>query len=427
MFKSKRRVVQSAANLRAKASNAELTSLMVCRESPYPPRGGTPLRMWQHVNTLARLGNVHVISIGKVDAGIEMPIATTWQNYDPRDFPKVQRSLFMRALSIFRPLQYPYGVPERHLDKAITDALERIKPDMVVLSHWENGFPRVLRLAPFVVVDSHNIEWKLRADGAFPATSRNFKKLRIWIFKRREKALYERADRVWVTSQPDLRILKNFAPHATAAVVIPNAIDNEAYAAIREGLAQTSDLAPKGPPTMLFVGALDYKPNEEAALSLINEILPEVLQRVPSCRLLIVGRDASPHLIELAKATANVILATDVPDVRPFLAVANVAVIPLRVGGGTRVKILEALAARVPVVSSSKGAEGIAGNTGSDGIIVADSLSEMSQAIVSILQDSAKQKELGDAGFARVERDFSWAQVSRTLIEALPLHPINGS
>jgi len=113
---------------------------------------------------------------------------------------------------------------------------------------------------------------------------------------------------------------------------------------------------------------------------------------VPSARLLIVGRQPSPQLIQRAKTTASVILATDVPDVRPFLAVANVAVIPLKVGGGTRLEILEALAARVPVVSSSKGAEGIADNNGLDGILVGDSPSEISQAIISILEDDAKQK-----------------------------------
>src|SRR5262249_28856764 len=115
----------------------------------------------------------------------------------------------------------------------------------------------------------------------------------------------------------------------------------------------------RDPRRILFLGALDWRPNQHAAYLLIDKIFPQALAQEPEARLVVVGRNPSDALVQRIRAARNAELHANVPDVRPFLAQSGVMTVPLRIGGGSRLKILEALACALPVVSSRVGAEGL--------------------------------------------------------------------
>ncbi|GAC1399137.1 MAG: hypothetical protein NVSMB59_20400 [Vulcanimicrobiaceae bacterium] len=404
-----------------KARTKSLTSLIVCREAPYPPYGGSPLRMWQHVNTLATLGPVHVFSIGKPTPGVTtMPVASSWQHFDPNDFPH-ERSLpiVSRALSVLRPRQFP--TPNRRADgrlnRSLRDTLRRVVPDVVILSHWENAFPSALGRFPHVIVDSHNIEWQIRADGAFVVSKKLSRGAKIWSFKRRERRLYERADRLWVTSENDRLAVRAFAPRATSATVIPNAIDTASYASVGRSIAPPPGVVP-GVPTLILVGDFGYRPNEEAALTLLSDIFPHVVARFPEARVLLVGRGPTRALLDAASNDVRVTVTGTVSDVRPYLAAADVAVIPLTIGGGTRIKILEAFAARLPVISTRKGAEGLQ-VTHDREIVIADDCDTIVRDVIRIVRDAEVRDRLTDAAFRFVSDRYSWDAVTQLMPAAL--------
>src|SRR5208337_4874934 len=132
--------------------------------------------------------------------------------------------------------------------------------------------------------------------------------------------------------------------------VVDNGIDRRYYEAVRPN---------PDPATILFLGSLNWRPNVDAIGLLVEKIFPAVRAAEPAARLQIVGRKPSPALIQRAREVPGVELHADVPDVRPFLAKSTVMVVPLRIGGGSRLKILEALAAGLPVISTRVGAEGL--------------------------------------------------------------------
>lgn len=170
-----------------------------------------------------------------------------------------------------------------------------------------------------------------------------------------------------------------------------------------------SDLEPKAN-TLVFTGSMDWHPNEDAMLYFIEEILPLVRQTVPDVQLTIVGRNPSARMRSVAGG-AGVTVTGTVADIRQYVADAAVYIVPLRVGGGTRLKIYEALAMGKAVVSTTIGAEGLPLQEGEQ-ILRADSPASFAASVVTLLQDAEGRKYLGDAGRALMEQRFSWASVA---------------
>ncbi len=122
---------------------------------------------------------------------------------------------------------------------------------------------------------------------------------------------------------------------------------------------QGSESRSKGGPTLLYAGGYFWSPNVDAAHLLIAEIYPKLRVRYPGTRLVLVGREPTPEMEAAARSNENIVVTGEVADVRPYLLEADIVPVPLLVGGGMRVKILEAFAAGIPVVSTTKGCEGI--------------------------------------------------------------------
>jgi len=167
----------------------------------------------------------------------------------------------------------------------------------------------------------------------------------------------------------------------------------------------------RDPHSMVFTGSMDWIPNEDAVRFYVQQILPRIRQTLPDATLVVVGRNPSPALLTLAAREPGVIVTGRVEDVRPYMERAALYVVPLRIGGGTRLKIFEAMAMGLPVVSTRVGAEGLPVTDGQD-IVLADSPAQFADAAVQLLTDQTRARTLGDVAARTVRERAGWDRVA---------------
>lgn len=193
---------------------------------------------------------------------------------------------------------------------------------------------------------------------------------------------------------------------ASTAVVIPNAVDLDYW-------TRTSR-APE-PDTLIFHGAMDYRPNVDAALQLIRKIMPRMRAVIPAVRLVIAGRDPAAELVDAGASAPGVVVTGRVEDVRPFLARACVYAAPLRFGAGQQNKLLEAMAMQVPIVTTSNGASGLRVGPADPPVITAERVEAFTDAVLRLLEDPAERLRLGIAGRSYIAEYFNVARSVRLL------------
>ena len=258
---------------------------------------------------------------------------------------------------------------------------------------------------PRLVLDEHNIEYDVirRTSEATKNLARrmyyevNWRKLR-----RDELSAWLRFDGVVVTSSRDEQLLKCDAPHARTAVV-PNAVDLSSFS--------PSD-APADPGTLLFLGVMNYHPNTDGVTYFVKEVLPKIRAAHPSVHLKVVGMDPPESIRSLASPQIEVTGVVD--DPRPYIDSATVMVVPLRVGGGTRFKIVEAMAKGKAIVSTRIGAEGIEAEHEKE-LLLADDADSFACEVVRLLSDPELAERLGRAGRQLAEQRYSWETAVRRL------------
>ena len=165
------------------------------------------------------------------------------------------------------------------------------------------------------------------------------------------------------------------------------------------------------PHNLVFTGSMDWLPNEDAIRYFTEQIMPRIKQSVPNVTLTVVGRNPYPGLVELSKRDSSVIVTGRVEDVRPYMEDAAIYVVPLRIGGGTRLKIYEAMAMEKAIVSTSIGAEGLPVTNGEE-IVLADTPESFADAVVKLLKDQNLADDIGQRAAARVREEFGWDTVA---------------
>jgi polysaccharide biosynthesis protein PslH len=169
------------------------------------------------------------------------------------------------------------------------------------------------------------------------------------------------------------------------------------------------------PNSLVFTGSMDWLPNQDAILYFAREIMPLIKQRIADVTLTIVGRNPSASLLECAKYDPSLIITGRVDDVRPYIERSAAYIVPLRIGGGTRLKIFEALAMEKPVISTSVGAEGLPITNGVD-LLLADEPVQFADAVTRVLTNTAIAADLGRSGSRTVRQNYEWRQVAERFL-----------
>jgi glycosyltransferase involved in cell wall biosynthesis len=284
------------------------------------------------------------------------------------------------------------------------------RPDVVLVEHdWAAAWAGALPAGTPRALTLHNLSWRYyearaRAAGGGPeAAGLRLEGRRFERFDRRRLRAY---DLLVTMSEDDDAAVRSVSD--TPSVVVPNGVD-------------TSALHPGPPiadPVAIFTGTLAYPPNAEALLWLLGELWPRVVAEVPGARLLVVGRDAPEEARRLAGADDTVTLAGWVPDMQPWFDRASVVLVPMRSGGGTRLKVLDGLAGGRAMVTTAAGAEGIDLRDG-EHALVADGADAFTAATVRLLRDADLRARLGAAARRLAEEHYDWAALGDRLERAL--------
>jgi glycosyltransferase involved in cell wall biosynthesis len=216
------------------------------------------------------------------------------------------------------------------------------------------------------------------------------------------------ADRVLTVSETDREA---FAPFVDPGklTVIPTGVDVDYFQPMPVEETRNS---------LVFTGSMDWLPNEDAILYFADAILPLIKQQCPEVCLEVVGRGPSRKLQALAETGKSIRLTGWVDDIRPFVARGSICIVPLRIGGGTRLKIFEAMAMGKAVVSTSVGAEGLPVQSG-ENILLADTSNDFADSVISLLRDSTKRKQLGTSARTMVQEKYSWPKVAESFARTL--------
>lgn len=262
---------------------------------------------------------------------------------------------------------------------------------------------------PRVVNDWHNIESELmrRYSAASPSLPRRLYANRTarqleWV----ERRQLERGFGNVVCSERERAKLLGIVPGARIAT-IENGVDTGYFAEIAA--------SPPSANNIVYVGSMDYHPNIDAVVWFARNIWPKVRETLSGCRLVIVGQKPAPAVVALQEVEGIEVTGT-VPDVRPYYRDALAAVVPLRTGGGTRLKILEAMAAGVPVISTALGAEGLSVEPGRHLIVAdADDAGAWARELVRLSGSEAWRRELTAAAVAMVRERYDWTALGESL------------
>lgn len=222
----------------------------------------------------------------------------------------------------------------------------------------------------------------------------------------------QQVDQVWACSRSDRQQLQQIRRSRPTVAYIPNAIDLDYYQAIaRDRQFPQSSSQPK---TLIFTASFSYTPNVTAAHWLIDEIFPQLQAQHPDSQLLIVGASPTDSMTTAAAHNPHIQIAGRVPDMRPYLAQSTIAIVPLKQGGGTRLKILEAFASRLPVIATTKGAEGL--NTQSDRhLLIRDITADIVNAIDQLWQSPKLAATIADTAYHFVQQHYSWPSITEQL------------
>jgi glycosyltransferase involved in cell wall biosynthesis len=256
------------------------------------------------------------------------------------------------------------------------------------------------------VLFAHNVEtviWDRHFRVARNPLWKSVTGLEYWKMKRFESARCPNFDHLISVSEVDRQWFSNFMP-ASRISVLPTGVDLDYF---RPQAVQ------EDPRRLVFTGSMDWLANEDAILFFAEKILPLILRAVPDITLTVAGRNPSEKLKLLAQVNPHIQLTGTVPDIRPFVAEAAVYVLPLQVGGGTRLKIFEAMAMGKAIVSTTIGAEGLPVVPGKH-LLIEDDPQDFAAAVVKLLDQLSLRRQVGLTARALVENRYGWPEVGRT-------------
>jgi glycosyltransferase involved in cell wall biosynthesis len=386
----------------------QLRVLIVSPSLPNPLIWGFGIRVNQFLRLLARNHEVSLLAYEEPGdsekvAAIASLGAKVHTVFRPATTERSKRTA--QLLSVFSAHSYQRrSLYSRAMQKRLDDLMSRERFHVIQIESSQlAGFDFDLRSV--VVLDEHNIEYELLYR-MYQTERSPIRRFYNWLefkkFKREEVNSWRRVSGCVMTSTREREIANRLVP-GTPTMVGANAVDVDYFRPC---------VRPPNPHALVMTGLMHYRPNIDGAVYFVQEIFPRILAAEPRMVFHIVGAGATDELKGLVGP--NVVVTDTVPDVRPYVADAAVFVVPLRMGGGTRLKVLEGLAMEKAVVSTSIGCEGIDVVDG-EHLLVADDPQSFADAVLRLGQDAEFASRLGRQGRALVEQRYTWESVVNRL------------
>ena len=302
----------------------------------------------------------------------------------------------------------PYAVA-KYRSAALTRALERLVAshdiDVIVCDFLFPSLNVPDGLGVPVVLFQHNVEaaiWERHAQVAAHPVTRWYMREQWRRMRAFEGSECRRMDRVVAVSGEDCRTLA--AAYGISRVdEVPTGVDTDYF--------RPTGTVTRNRNEIVFTGSMDWLPNEDAVAWFADRILPRILAEVPDARFTIVGRTPSEKVRALARAHEAISVTGSVPDVRPYMERAAAFVIPIRIAGGTRLKVYEAMGMEIPIVSTTIGVEGLPVHDGTE-VLIADESDQFADAVVRVLRDPELGARLARTAAERVRSEFGWREVA---------------
>ncbi|MGE5445498.1 MAG: glycosyltransferase family 4 protein [Ignavibacteriales bacterium] len=381
---------------------------------PYPPDSGVRIHDFYLIKNISQHHSVLVLSLLTSREQVEH-IRGLRQYCDYVDFvlgkPHSIREHFsgiIRSLLKGRPLATHPFIYDEMLSK-VREIVTNWDVDVIQIEH---SF-----LAPYVeaistngkckkILSFHNlgaIQYKRMTGLRTGFTQRSLFLLKWMLMLRWEAKYAEKFDHCLVVSPLEGKMLQSANPKLSISV-IENGVDTELYQPLKDGLDGN---------VLLFVGTMRYPPNIDAVLYFCDSIMPIIQHQRPDTKLIVVGHEPTSGIRKLSER-GNVVVTGYVPDVIPYYQQSQVTIVPLRGGGGTRLKILESMVLGRPVVSTTLGCEGL-DVTHKENIMIADTPSEFAECVIQLLRDKELKDRIVHNARHLVETYYDWKTISRRL------------
>jgi polysaccharide biosynthesis protein PslH len=383
--------------------------LFLTPQLPYPPRQGTAIRNWGLIKSLSAQHQITLLTFATLQETVAPELLAACSQVEVA-VPPAPRSIIQRLATLLTsPLpDLAHRLYSPYFNERLKALLKANQFDALFIEGLELARAAIdLDLSLPIIYDAHNCETvlqrrayetDLKRSARWPAALYSF--IQTKRLAQFEAQVCQRATRITCVSPEDATALKSLTPNLNPTVV-PNGIFLSDYA--------SPTLSPQpSAPTLVFTGKMDYRPNVDAVVWFANDILPLIQNKKPDVQFLIVGQKPLLAVQQLAQRPGITVTGA-VEDIRPYIAQASLYIAPLRMGGGTRFKLLEALALKRPIVSTIVGAEGFGVQNGKE-LLLADSPNEFADAVLGLLDNPAKQQALIQAGYEFVHA-YDWSNI----------------
>lgn len=392
--------------------------LLLTPQLPYPPQQGTSLRNFHVLRALAERHEVTLLSFAENDRPADVArLSELAHVLPPVPVPERTTGQRLRQLLTTRAPDMALRLRSDAFAAALTTALQATSFDAVQIEGIELAWAIPIARAAggaAIVLDCHNAETELqrrtlRGDRSRPARwpAAVYSAIQVGRLARFESKALAGADAIIAVSEGDRRQLLALLGQERPIKVIPNVVDVESYRWDKPVPAECRF-------DLVFTGKMDYRPNVDGVLWFAETIWPLVRRQRPETTWAIVGQRPHARLEDL-RGQPNIILTGRVEHVQPYLAGAKVYVLPLRIGSGTRLKLIESLAAGCAVVATTIGAEGFALDNGREAIL-ADTPEAFAAAVLELLDDPARRAAMG-AHAQAFAAQYDWQRVAPLLNE----------
>ena len=380
---------------------------------PYPLNNGGLIRVFHLLTNIARQHQVTLLCMEPDNSdqrdgikliqskGIEVLLVPVARNQ------KKENKRLYQLLSLFSGNTYQYyQYYSEQMQKALTEQLKSGKHDLLLVEFSQMGYYNFTTDIPRFV-DQHNVEYEIM-QRTFETEKSPLRKILArseWKkYREHEIENCEKFTACLTTSNRDAKILHDRSSKLKCHV-IPNGVDSEFFTP-RNSIVD--------PNMILFTGTISYYPNTEGILWFYETIWPRIKELKPEAKFCIAGKSPPPEVQKLSATDKQIVVTGAVDDMRDFYGKASVVVVPLRVGGGTRLKILEGMAMQKAIISTSIGAEGIEHSDG-DNILLRDTPDEFAKSVVEVMENDDLRNSLARGGRTLVEKKYDWQAVGKKL------------